>query len=836
MILKTVFARFYKSFNFDYLRKAHPEAKPLPWEYMEHDGHSLWYPHVRIPIDAKITTVVGANESGKSQLLSAIEKAATGKKIERSDFCRYSQFFAVERDKMRLPDFGLEWSMLNEVDCEKLRAACGITANTPITDFLMFRSNGSKLTVYIPNGESYQAFDVTDAASLETMLPRVFRIDASVGLPDSVPIRTLAELASPESAIEEWSRSERQKYTEDILDNADMFKTTETVTSKAADLCKLFSPDSHSRAEITATRKKQIALAKDLICRISGVDEEALRELYKALRGEQDAYVNGIVHEINQALAANLNFPKWWVQDRDFKLLVSAREYDLVFTVRDRTGTEYSFSERSSGLSHFLSYYIQYLSYESKSIGPELLLMDEPDAFLSSQGQQDLMKIFDEFVSPRGNRPGVQVVYVTHSPFLVDKNHAERIRVLEKGENDEGTRVVRDAAKNHYEPLRSAFGAFVGETAFIGNCNIVVEGPADQILLAGAASHLTSTGVGARETLDLNHVTIVPSGSAEHVHYIVYLARGRDVVKPAVVVLLDSDESGKKAFERLKAGGPFKKQSIPMDYVLRIGDLPTNGEQAIRLSPGQHLLESEDLIPIKIYVDALQIYFDEIYGVDARKLDQISEQTLSSHLNERTSIFDAIGIALRQFDPALHVEKMGLARSVIEAVRRRNESRVSLDNALQDFEHNMKVLFGELTKRQRAAERELLTDRISNKVGRLKKAFLDDHSHGSATKEDVILLFENIEAVLDSSDNSEAIRVVMRQLATEFKLDIDSTDNLPDYPSFRLRLEQLHYAGRLATQVPEHGESAKVEIVSKPAEASTPLITVPKVSARSSAK
>jgi hypothetical protein len=462
--------------------------------------------------------------------------------------------------------------------------------------------------------------------------------------------------------------------------------------------------------------------------------------------------------------------------------------------------------------------------------------MDEPDAFLSSQGQQDLMKIFDEFVSPRGNRPGVQVVYVTHSPFLVDKNHAERIRVLEKGENDEGTRVVRDAAKNHYEPLRSAFGAFVGETAFIGNCNIVVEGPADQILLAGAASHLTSIGVGARETLDLNHVTIVPSGSAEHVHYIVYLARGRDVVKPAVVVLLDSDESGKKAFERLKAGGPFKKQSIPMDYVLRIGDLPTNGEQAIKLFPGQHLLESEDLIPIKIYVDALQIYFDEIYGVDARKLDQISEQTLSSHLNERTSIFDAIGIALRQLDPALHVEKMGLARSVIEAVRRRNESRVSPDNALQDFGHNMKVLFGELTKRQRAAERELLTDRISNKVGRLKKAFLDDHSHGSATKEDVILLFENIEAVLDSSDNSEAIRVVMRQLATEFKLDIDSTDNLPDYPSFRLRLEQLHYAGRLATQVPEHGESAKVEIVSKPTEASTPLITVPKVAASSLAK
>lgn len=121
--------------------------------------------------------------------------------------------------------------------------------------------------------------------------------------------------------------------------------------------------------------------------------------------------------------------------------------------------------------------------------------MGEPDAVLSNQGQQDLLKIFDAFANPDDGSAPIQLIYVTHSPFLIDKNHGERIRVLEKGVGEEGTRVVRDASRNHYEPLRSAFGSFEGETTFIGNCNLMVEGPADQILLAGAATCLRAIGI-----------------------------------------------------------------------------------------------------------------------------------------------------------------------------------------------------------------------------------------------------------------------------------------------------------------------------------------------------
>ena len=218
-------------------------------------------------------------------------------------------------------------------------------------------------------------------------------------------------------------------------------------------------------------------------------------------------------------------------------------------------------------MRYFLSYYIQHLSYEPVSNGRnEILVMDEPDAYLSNQGQQDLLKVFHSFAFPEkdGRRP-VQVVYVTHSPFLIDKNHADRIRVLQKGTGDEGTRVVRDASRNHYEPLRSAFVAFVAETTFIGNCNLMVEGTSDQVFLAGAARRLRSlSGVAASETLDLNEITIVPTGGAAHVPYLVFVALGRDVEQPTVIVLLDSEDEGNAAREALLNGVGLRGKRRPL--------------------------------------------------------------------------------------------------------------------------------------------------------------------------------------------------------------------------------------------------------------------------------
>jgi len=97
-----VLLRWYKSFNTRYHGYSDlPDHNPAPWEiYL---GQHL--PFVEIPLDPQITTIVGANESGKSHLLSAVAKVFTGKGIGDDDhdyavqdICRYCAFEGLEKD------------------------------------------------------------------------------------------------------------------------------------------------------------------------------------------------------------------------------------------------------------------------------------------------------------------------------------------------------------------------------------------------------------------------------------------------------------------------------------------------------------------------------------------------------------------------------------------------------------------------------------------------------------------------------------------------------------------------------------------------------------------
>lgn len=128
MLLKSVYIRFYKSFNHDYVRKLNQMDKskgitPEPWEFV----NDVFFPHIKVDLDNQITTIVGANESGKSHLLSAIEKARYGEqekyKITREDFCRYSQFFdSVENNVPRYSDIGLHFHDLTPDEVKQLKS------------------------------------------------------------------------------------------------------------------------------------------------------------------------------------------------------------------------------------------------------------------------------------------------------------------------------------------------------------------------------------------------------------------------------------------------------------------------------------------------------------------------------------------------------------------------------------------------------------------------------------------------------------------------------------------------------------------------------------------
>lgn len=800
MILKTVLIRFYKSFNFDYLRKYHKESLAKPWEQLG----DMWYPYVRIPIHPVVTTIVGANESGKSHLLTAVEKGISGKGIEREDFCRHSQFFTVEKDQMRWPDFGFEWTDLSDDEQKIVGMSCGLKDSTNLERFILCRTERDNLAVYIPQqGDEYSKHDIGEK-NVDTLLgclPRVFKIDSHVGLPESVPIASL--IGTPEFRIGRENRFQLQQLLER---NAGWFKDQSSVSSAAAEISSTISGIFSSPKNENDGSDAELQLARDLILKVANIDKEALEDLYEAIRRGKDGHANGITQRINDALAVSLNFPRWWVQDRDFQLMVSAREHDLVFTIRDRTGTEYSFVERSSGLRYFLSYYIQYLAHEPKGDGREILLMDEPDTYLSSQGQQDLLKIFDAFAIPEDDRSPVQVVYVTHSPFLINKNHGDRIRVLEKGVGDEGTRVVRDVSRNHYEPLRSAFGAFVGETVFIGHCNLMVEGLSDQILLAGVASHLRSLGVSDLQTLDLNQITIVPAGSVSHIPYLVYLARGRDMERPAVIVLLDSDGSGNDAKQALLRGGPRRKQLLLADYILQVGDLGADSVTNESKDGGEPTV-IEDLIPVGIAVKASAQYLRDVYGATDDILQALDPQVVRKHQRDGKNCFQAIQAALSSIgDGDVHIDKVGFARNVVEVLVRGNGETAECD----DLRENMKKLFTRLREMQRRAERELTTERVSHRVDRAKNAFLRDHP-SKARCEQAVELLEEIDVALDDSIEADEIRRGLAGIQRQFKLRENLTLPIDDYPAFKETLERVKYAPRIAVQDPEAEPSSDAE-------------------------
>lgn len=783
MRLNATYARFFRSLNYDYIRASSETYEPDPWDSTPSGAD---YPFVRLRLRPDITTVVGGNESGKSQMLAAVAAALTGEGFARSDFCRYSTFFGVDK-ALLVPEFGAEFADITSGDVATIEQMTGLEKIGPAQRVAIFRMNNTpKLRIYLRQEGTWTApAHVKTPKLLRSIgVPAPFFIDTDVPLPDSVPLEYLVT----GNATTVLGRNFLRRVWDRFLDNHTWFDSQATVTERSGEIADAFADTHHVDDE----EIKKFALAADLLLKVADLDKSLFAELQKAVR-TQNGYANSIVDTINAELAKALNFPHWWSQDSRFELFVALHEYHLIFMIRDRTGRSYGFDERSDGLKYFLSYFVQYLAHQPpEDGGPEILLMDEPDRFLSSSGQQDLLRVFEDFAHPRDPaRKSVQVVYVTHSPFLIDKNDAGRIRVVEKGEYDEGTRVVSSVAANHYEPLRSAFGGFVAETTFIGNCNLMLEGPSDQVLLAGVARWLTTRGVAERDRLDLNTITLVPTGGTRHVPYMVYLARGRDVEKPPVIVLLDGDKPGDEAREELQAGGAYAAQLIDDQLVLQLSD-PELVEIDTDNPDGVTVIE--DLVPFSIAVDAVKAYCDEF-------VPDIAVETMNLQLQDLAGD-DAKGgilarlerlVRARSGKQRFHLDKVAFARAVTATFADRSPAPgATPDPDLARAQRNFTLLMSALARRQRLAVRAEAVDKISSRINRTKRQFLRTQ-RGAARREDVLALIEEISDQLDNSADAEDLRATMRRWRERFHLEDDPRALVEDYPGLVKAIESLAY-------------------------------------------
>jgi hypothetical protein len=776
MRLTRVYIRHYKSFNFDYERKAVPKATEEPWEV--DDGG--WQPFVDVPLEEDITAVVGANESGKSHLLDAIEILLGARAYGQNDFCRYSSVYSVEQGRRRYPQFA---GLFTVTDSDRSALQ---TLGLPL------RSEGAALIVRLDPNQwaavttqgALQPLDPAQAPKLLALLPTSFRLKTDMPLPDALSIRRL----SGRTAL-----APRRPRT-GVLDllNANPAPTPDGMAALVpALLAALFgAPDPTDDGS-----SAQQQLGQDLLQKIARIEISVFTELADAILDADEGPVNGLIQRMNESISRHLNLERWWTQDRSFSLRVSPREHELVFTIHDRTGTDYSFAERSMGLRYFLSYFVQLRAHQRVDARPEILLMDEPDTYLSASGQQDLLRVLENYARPEGLTSDDQVIYVTHSPFLLNKNAGRRARVIDKGSGDEGTRLVLDATQNRYEPLRSAIGAYVAETAFIGGTNLFVEGASDQIYLVEMTNRLRLLGTPASRLIDLNSTTIVGAGSASAIPYMVYLARGQDEIKPACVVLLDSDQSGADAARALRRGGAYRKQLLADDHIRTLGTWAEHAE--VRLAEGVVLRETEDLLPLGCAAAAAQSYATSFLGISADDAGTFTPAAVQAALPASDgSLFDALAAVFQQqFDT--HLEKVGFAKEVTRLLSSRNATLVPPDAA--DADHNFGQLVSHLADALRLADRLEEDARRDKQLDRVINAFLRDFPE-KVTKDRADVALRDAEAAAGESEQGDSIRATAATIRRDFALSLDPLHPVEDYPAFKDRLSGLRYVERLANQ------------------------------------
>jgi energy-coupling factor transporter ATP-binding protein EcfA2 len=162
----------------------------------------------------------------------------------------------------------------------------------------------------------------------------------------------------------------------------------------------------------------------------------------------------------------------------------------LDIRIRDqRHRVTMNFGERSEGFVWFFSFVAAFSEIrESERV---IVLLDEPGLGLHAAAQADLLRYIGERLAPHH-----QVVYTTHSPFMVDATAPGRVRTVEDLEG-QGTRVREPSGAVQPDtlvPLRAALASRVAAEVDLGDDALLVPSAADVVYLEVMSAYLRDAG------------------------------------------------------------------------------------------------------------------------------------------------------------------------------------------------------------------------------------------------------------------------------------------------------------------------------------------------------
>lgn len=283
------------------------------------------------------------------------------------------------------------------------------------------------------------------------------------------------------------------------------------------------------------------------MCKVADLSPEQLHQLHGANDHETR---NQLANRASAIVTSELR--RLW-KDRQLKVRFSPDANHLDTFIADPNSVydvEVNLNERSRGLKWFFSFYIAFAA-DTKGGAAEnaILLLDEPGLYLHALSQGDLLRhLSADFKN--------QIIYTTHSPFMVPTENLDAIRTVNIGQ-DTGTVVSNDPAGDSRTlfPIQAALGYSLSQSLFVGPNNLIVEGVTDFWMLSSASSYLESLGKGGLP----EDMTLTPAGGAQKIPYMVSLLTSERL---QVLVLFDEEKQSRATRDELVKAKLIKDDNI----------------------------------------------------------------------------------------------------------------------------------------------------------------------------------------------------------------------------------------------------------------------------------
>lgn len=487
----------------------------------------------RIDLDS-INTIVGKNESGKSNLIEAIGKLnLTG--INDSDYFKNNNKNATGKllislvlipykteEKIYTSNKDTIITIKEQFDIEVEGGITEIIANDKIFQKNREQVNVLKKEVYLGDENKRKQFT--------QLIEMINKAESKIFI-NYTHFTNLISILENNSKHEELTKYLKEciNYLTNIYLLFPKFIRLDDIELKTKYTRKYLED---------RTQSKQMLL---YLLEVIGMNLEKLKSYWEFTK--YDDKIN-FEEDMNTEISKIMKgFNKFYKQE-DIKFEVKFDVDSLNFAIK--TNRKFlNLSERSNGLRWYLNLYIQLLAKTKRNdVENYVVLLDEPGVYLHVNAQKKILELFEDFTLNNN-----QIIYTTQLPTMIYQNDLYRIRTIIKDEvgnsnisNKYYSLPHKMGSKNEtITPILTAIGMNMGYS-FTGmdieKINIITEGISDY-------NYIRAFLIQKEYKKEYN---IIPSSSVSNIHNIVSILIGWGY---NYKIILDQDKAGREQYKVL---------------------------------------------------------------------------------------------------------------------------------------------------------------------------------------------------------------------------------------------------------------------------------------------